>query len=234
MRVLGIDPGLTRCGLGVVDGLPGRRARLVHVSVARSDPGLDVDQRLLAIERALEECIEEHAPDTVAVERVFAQHNVSTVMGTAQVAGIAMLAVLAVVSLLVWVIALSRPVDLDRQRVARPPVAERPQVQANRLGRGRPDDVRQGRPDHVRHRTTRHVGDVRRRVADHQVRLRARQQDPVGLHRAGDADGLVGARVEVHDGCELDRCAACCARALVGHPRSVPRRRPRPCLDRER
>ena len=92
VRVLGVDPGLTRCGIGVVDGLPGRRARLVHVSVARSDAAWDVDQRLLAIATALEAAIEEHAPDTVAVERVFAQHNVSTVMGTAQVAGIAMLA----------------------------------------------------------------------------------------------------------------------------------------------
>jgi crossover junction endodeoxyribonuclease RuvC len=92
VRVLGVDPGLTRCGLGVVDGLPGRRARLVAVGVARSDVGLDVDQRLLAIERQLEEWIEEHGPDAVAVERVFAQQNVSTVMGTAQVAGIAMVA----------------------------------------------------------------------------------------------------------------------------------------------
>jgi len=92
VRVLGVDPGLTRCGLGVVDSLPGRRAALVHVSVARSETGLGVDQRLLVIERALEECIEEHAPDAVAVERVFAQQNVSTVMGTAQVAGLAMVA----------------------------------------------------------------------------------------------------------------------------------------------
>ncbi|GEL93666.1 crossover junction endodeoxyribonuclease RuvC [Cellulomonas composti] len=92
MRVLGVDPGLTRCGLGVVDGLPGRRVRLVDVDVARSDPSLDVDQRLLLILRRIEETLEEHAPDTVAVERVFAQHNVRTVMGTAQVAGLAMVA----------------------------------------------------------------------------------------------------------------------------------------------
>ena len=92
MRVLGVDPGLTRCGLGVVDGLPGRRVELVAVGVARSDPAQDVDLRLLAIALRIDEWIEEHAPDTVAVERVFAQHNVSTVMGTAQVAGIAMLA----------------------------------------------------------------------------------------------------------------------------------------------
>jgi crossover junction endodeoxyribonuclease RuvC len=76
----------------VVDGLPGRRATMVAVGVARSDPGLDVDQRLLTIARVIDEWIEEHAPDTLAVERVFAQHNVRTVMGTAQVAGIAMLA----------------------------------------------------------------------------------------------------------------------------------------------
>lgn len=92
MRVLGVDPGLTRCGLGVVDGLPSRRAALVAVGVARSDPALDVDQRLLAIEEQIEKWLETYAPDTVAVERVFAQHNVSTVMGTAQVAGIAMVA----------------------------------------------------------------------------------------------------------------------------------------------
>ncbi|MFC8191365.1 crossover junction endodeoxyribonuclease RuvC [Cellulomonas sp. NPDC057328] len=92
MRVLGVDPGLTRCGLGVVDGLPGRRLRMVAVDVATSEPGLDVDQRLLRIERRIEEYLEEYAPDTVAVERVFAQHNVSTVMGTAQVAGLALVA----------------------------------------------------------------------------------------------------------------------------------------------
>ncbi|MCR6690139.1 crossover junction endodeoxyribonuclease RuvC [Cellulomonas sp.] len=92
MRVLGVDPGLTRCGLGVVDGLPGRRLRLVQVGVATSGADLGTDQRLLLIERRIEEWLEEHAPDTVAVERVFAQHNVSTVMGTAQVAGIAMVA----------------------------------------------------------------------------------------------------------------------------------------------
>lgn len=92
VRVLGVDPGLTRCGLGVVDGLPGRRLRLVQVGVATSAADLGTDQRLLLIERRIEEWLEEHAPDTVAVERVFAQHNVSTVMGTAQVAGIAMVA----------------------------------------------------------------------------------------------------------------------------------------------
>ncbi|WP_426592083.1 crossover junction endodeoxyribonuclease RuvC [Cellulomonas sp. McL0617] len=92
MRVLGVDPGLTRCGLGVVDGLPGRRLAMVAVGVATSDALWDVDQRLLRIEKQIEEWLEEHAPDAVAVERVFAQQNLRTVMGTAQVAGIAMVA----------------------------------------------------------------------------------------------------------------------------------------------
>jgi crossover junction endodeoxyribonuclease RuvC len=92
VRVLGVDPGLTRCGLGVVDGLPSRRLAMVAVGVATSDALWDADQRLLVIERQIEEWLEEHAPDAVAVERVFAQHNLRTVMGTAQVAGIAMVA----------------------------------------------------------------------------------------------------------------------------------------------
>ena len=92
MRVLGIDPGLTRCGMGVVEGSVGRPLTLVDVNVLRTSADLPVPERLVTIERGVEAWIEEHAPDAVAVERVFAQHNVSTVMGTAQVAGIAMLA----------------------------------------------------------------------------------------------------------------------------------------------
>ncbi|WP_425953520.1 crossover junction endodeoxyribonuclease RuvC [Xylanimonas sp. McL0601] len=92
MRVLGVDPGLTRCGVGVVDSLPGRRAQIVAVGVIRSDPAASVDLRLLTVARELDEWLDSHLPDVVAVERVFAQHNVGTVMGTAQVAGLAMLA----------------------------------------------------------------------------------------------------------------------------------------------
>lgn len=92
MRVLGVDPGLTRCGVGVVDSLPGRRARMVAVGVVRSDPDLSTDLRLLKIAEGLDAWLDEHVPDVVAVERVFAQHNVGTVMGTAQAAGLAMVA----------------------------------------------------------------------------------------------------------------------------------------------
>lgn len=92
MRVLGVDPGLTRCGLGVVDGLSGRRVQMVAVGVATSDPAWEVDRRLLMIADQIDVWIQEQAPDVVAIERVFAQHNLRTVMGTAQVAGLAMVA----------------------------------------------------------------------------------------------------------------------------------------------
>lgn len=88
MRVLGVDPGLTRCGLGVVDGAPGRRMTLVEVSVATSASNDPLDQRLLRIERAVEAVLDATHPDAVAVERVFSQHNVRTVMGVAQVSGV--------------------------------------------------------------------------------------------------------------------------------------------------
>ena len=88
MRVLGVDPGLTRCGLGVVDGVPGRAA-LVAVDVVRTPSGDDLGPRLVALEAVLEDWLDEHRPDAVAVERVFAQANVRTVMGTAQSAAVA-------------------------------------------------------------------------------------------------------------------------------------------------
>ena len=90
MRVLGIDPGLTRCGLGVVDGSVGRPLRLVDVGVVRTSAHLPVAERLVTIEKGVEAWIEEHRPDAVTVERVFARSDVSTVMGTAQASGVAM------------------------------------------------------------------------------------------------------------------------------------------------
>ena len=91
MRVLGVDPGLTRCGVGVVDGGPGRPLRMVGVGVVRTPADAEIGPRLLLIEQGLEAWLDEHRPDMVAVERVFAQHNVRTVMGTAQASAVAML-----------------------------------------------------------------------------------------------------------------------------------------------
>ncbi len=92
MRVLGIDPGLTRCGLGVVEGSVGRPLGLVAVGVVRTPANAAVADRLMAIEQGIEEWLDLHRPDAVAVERVFSQHNVRTVMGTAQASGIALVA----------------------------------------------------------------------------------------------------------------------------------------------
>ena len=92
MRVLGVDPGMTRCGIGVVEGAPGRPLSLVHVDVIKTAASEDAALRLLTQADALAEVIARFAPDVVAVERVFSQHNVRTVMGTAQVAGLAIVA----------------------------------------------------------------------------------------------------------------------------------------------
>ncbi len=91
MRVLGVDPGLTRCGFGVVDGDPGRPLSLVAVDVVRTPAGMPLGERLMTIEDAMGRWIVGHEPDAVAVERVFSQHNVRTVMGTAQASGVAVL-----------------------------------------------------------------------------------------------------------------------------------------------
>jgi crossover junction endodeoxyribonuclease RuvC len=89
MRVLGVDPGLTRCGLGVVDGAPGRALTMIAVGVVRTPADDDIGTRLLAIEEEVERWLTAHRPDAVAVERVFSQQNVRTVMGTAQAGAVA-------------------------------------------------------------------------------------------------------------------------------------------------
>ena len=90
MRVLGIDPGLTRCGLGVVEGSIGRPLTLVDVNVLRTSAHLPVAERLVTIERGIDAWLDDYRPDAVAVERVFARSDSSTVMGTAQASGIAL------------------------------------------------------------------------------------------------------------------------------------------------
>ena len=89
IRVLGVDPGLTRCGVGVVDGAPGRALRLVRVGVIKTSATDDIATRLLAIETNIEAWLDACRPDAVAVERVFSQLNVRTVMGTAQAGAVA-------------------------------------------------------------------------------------------------------------------------------------------------
>ncbi len=90
VRVLGIDPGLTRCGVGIVDVRPDRTATLVEVVVVRTPPTMPLEQRLLAVGDELERLFDAHRPAAVAIERVFAQQNLHTVMGVAQVSGVAL------------------------------------------------------------------------------------------------------------------------------------------------
>lgn len=90
MRILGIDPGLTRCGIGVIDMTPDRRASLVHVEVARSHAQLATHFRLREIGQALERAIDTYQPDLAAIERVFVQDNLQSVTTTMQVMGVAM------------------------------------------------------------------------------------------------------------------------------------------------
>lgn len=89
MRVLAIDPGLTRCGIGVIES---NSMSLVAVGVLKSSADYSIEQRLMEIDSQIREWISIHNPDVIAIERVFSQQNLRTVMGTAQVAGISLLA----------------------------------------------------------------------------------------------------------------------------------------------
>ncbi|MFC9846931.1 crossover junction endodeoxyribonuclease RuvC [Streptomyces sp. NPDC060223] len=91
MLVLGVDPGLTRCGVGVVEGVAGRPLTMRGVGVVRTPADAELGLRLVAIEQGIEQWLDEYKPEFVAVERVFSQHNVRTVMGTAQASAVAML-----------------------------------------------------------------------------------------------------------------------------------------------
>jgi crossover junction endodeoxyribonuclease RuvC len=92
VRVMGVDPGLTRCGLSVVEGGSGRQVVALDVDVVRTSPDAPVAKRLLALSDAVEHWLDTHHPDVLAIERVFSRLNVTTVMGTAQAAGVVALA----------------------------------------------------------------------------------------------------------------------------------------------
>ena len=91
MRVLGVDPGLTRCGIGIVEGAVGSPILLIEVGVIVTPVDSPLEQRLMDLDQQLSQWINLWKPDVIAVERVFSQHNVRTVMGTGQAAGIALL-----------------------------------------------------------------------------------------------------------------------------------------------
>ena len=92
MRVMGVDPGLTRCGLGVVEGDLGKPLTMIAVGVVRTPTSDDPAMRLLALQIQIDEWIARYRPDAVAVERVFAKANIKGIMGTAQASAVPMLA----------------------------------------------------------------------------------------------------------------------------------------------
>lgn len=92
MRVLGVDPGLTRCGIALVEAGAGRTVTALDVDVIRTPADMALERRLLEVHRAAVQWLDTHRPDVVAIERVFAQRQVSTAMGTAQAAGVIALA----------------------------------------------------------------------------------------------------------------------------------------------
>ncbi len=90
MRVLGVDPGLTRCGVAVIEGAAGRTLTAVHIGVLVTSPQAPLELRLASIERGIEELVDQFDPKVIAIERVFSQHNVRSAMGTAQAAAMAL------------------------------------------------------------------------------------------------------------------------------------------------
>ena len=87
-RVLGVDPGLTRCGIGVIEGSVGKPITLIGVGVILTSSDLPLERRLLQLETELEDWISAHHPDVIAIERVFSQQNLRSVMGVAQISGV--------------------------------------------------------------------------------------------------------------------------------------------------
>jgi len=92
VRVMGVDPGLTRCGLSVIEGGTGRRVIALDVDVVRTPSDDPLHRRLLTISDAVEYWMDTHRPDVIAIERVFANQNANTAMGTAQAGGVIALA----------------------------------------------------------------------------------------------------------------------------------------------
>ena len=92
MRVMGVDPGLTRCGLGIVEGDLGKPLRMIAVGVVRTPTTDETALRLLALQVEVDQWLARYQPDAVAVERVFAKANIKGIMGPAQASAVPLLA----------------------------------------------------------------------------------------------------------------------------------------------
>ena len=93
MRVIGIDPGLTRLGYGVVEDAGGRLAAVAHGTLRGE--GADTGERLVALRDRLDALIARHTPDAAAVERLFVNRNRRTATQVGRASGVALMALSA-------------------------------------------------------------------------------------------------------------------------------------------
>ncbi|MDJ0961694.1 MAG: crossover junction endodeoxyribonuclease RuvC [Acidimicrobiia bacterium] len=91
MFVLGIDPGLTRTGYGILE-TRGSRSRAVVAGVIRTDPAAGIAQRLAELYHDLREIVAEHDIAEAAIEEVFVNRNLHTAMAVGRASGVALLA----------------------------------------------------------------------------------------------------------------------------------------------
>ena len=89
---MGVDPGLTRCGLSVIESGKGRQVIALDVDVVRTPAGHPLAHRLLAISDAVDHWLDTHRPDVIAIARGFSNQNATTAVGTAQAGGVIALA----------------------------------------------------------------------------------------------------------------------------------------------
>jgi crossover junction endodeoxyribonuclease RuvC len=95
--VLGIDPGLTRCGYAVLEMTSHQNIRAVAIGVIRTPPSSPIHERLAEIHGEMESLLAQFRPDAVAIEQVFFQNNVRTAMGVGQASGIVLALALSLI-----------------------------------------------------------------------------------------------------------------------------------------
>ena len=86
-RIMGVDPGLTRCGLSMIDMTANRKASFINVGIAGTAAAEPLDERILRIFTVTQTWLDTYQPDALAIERIFAQEQVNTVIGTAHASG---------------------------------------------------------------------------------------------------------------------------------------------------
>lgn len=92
MFVLGIDPGVSRCGYGCVERHRGGALVAASAGVLTTPPGHPLPARLAALAAELRKLVDELEPDAVVVERVFFQTNARTAISVGQASGLALVA----------------------------------------------------------------------------------------------------------------------------------------------